>query len=242
MRKNFHTDIKSGSFLFWWVMGSLFVYPAVIVFGCITFIIVSIIANVARASIQMSWSSNLDWLWMALVLPLVVGAVVGYVQRGLLRKYMYWTSDRWMLASTLGGALGAVLCIPIFAFNISDSDGVRVYAMMMPVFILAVSACQWFSLRRATRLAWLWVAANFVGGLVFASLLINYVPQIYYTPNYPFLSIGIWLAAAVAQGLVTGVVVLHLFEKHSYEPVLPEELRGTDLDPRRRPSVWDKAI
>lgn len=240
MRKNFHINIKSGSFLFWWVMGSLFVYPAVIVFGCISFIIVSILTNIIRASIQMSWSSSLDWLWMMLVLPLVIGAVVGYVQRGLLRKYMYWTSERWMLASTLGGALGTLMCVPLFM--ISDADGVRTYSMMMPFFILAVSACQWFSLRRATRSAWLWVVANFVGGLVFASLLINYVPHLTYRSDYPFVLMGVWLAAAVAQGLITGIVVLHLFEKHSYEPVLPEELRGTDLDPRRRPSVWDKAI
>lgn len=236
-------EIKSSAFLFWWVAGSLFVYPTMIVIGSILLFFVGMV--VGFSGYIGNYGDIIDGLSIFLTVPIFgafLGGTIGYIQRGLMRKYLYWTADYWIALSALGGAVGLFIALLVaFFFDSSSIFDSQVLTIGMPSFMLILSAFQWVSLRRATGASGLWVLANVVGGLVFVGLFINaYVGDYTFREGYYLLTS--WAVAAVAQGFVLAIVLLHLFENHAYPVVLPDELRGTTFDTTRKPSIWDEAI
>ena len=218
-------------------------YPVTIAMLMAVFIPFSIVINVLPGDFE---SGNPLSFILGMSMIGAIGAVIGYsvasLQRWLLRKYLYWTADNWRRYSSLGGAVGAWVLIggsllyeqlTRFSYDGMDERG---FIFLMPIFIIVVAAGQWVALREAVKNAWLWILANFIGGIVFSNMITTSTTNTTFY-NYGFLVLGMALLAILAQGFVTGMIMLWLFEKHSYE--IEGESRNGES---HTSSVWDQAI
>lgn len=179
-------------------------------------------------------------LLMGMYIGGVLGLVAGYLQHCLMKQYFFVTDKDWYRWSALAGILAGLVVVAgnegllWLAQRIYCQGETYCYAMYgqsvytllnnllpMTVFIGMVSVAQWAVLRRYVDDGWLWVLANLVGGIVFAMLLNSQD------------SSGGWLGAVLAQGAVTGVILLWLF-LHRAQPL--ETPAATAV------SVWDEAI
>lgn len=169
--------------------------------------------------------TGIDLTNSILLVPLLgagVGLSVGVLQAYVIRQRLRWTAPHWLKASTLGGVVGVLL--------LSFLPNVELHALQMLVFITAISVCQWWVLRGATRYASLWVLANGVAALVYTQIVLWHIPLL-------------TLLAPLVQAGITGAVLILLFERFSYPIVRTNRRRATLPDmPDRRPSVWDNAI
>ncbi len=240
--------IKPYTFLFWWLVASIFIYPVASVISSIAmFPTVMVIEGLESTA---WWSSNRFNIMHAaggLLIIVVLGGAVGFsvsiLQRWLLRNHLYWAAEGWRKASVLGGIAGAialaVLGMAIYTvdfYNPAVADDLMLL-LAMPVFIACVSAAQYVSLRHAVSQAWMWIFGNVIAGFVYGGLL--YTQQantMTYADNNTLL---VLLLAVVAQGIITGHVILFLFEKKLLLSMTPE---GLEDDANRPKSVWDEAI
>ncbi|MGB1285188.1 MAG: hypothetical protein ACPG7F_01545, partial [Aggregatilineales bacterium] len=172
-------DIKRHTFMGWWLACSLFVYPLAIALTIALFIPLSMATGLIPDDI---FNNTPDIVGVLIGLTFIVGigAVIGtsmgVLQRWMLRKYLFWTADNWQRYSTIGGAIGGALAFggmwlyqEIFVtVYVPEED---LFIFMMPLFVLAVSAMQWLSLRQAVKNAWFWVFANFIAGVVYTGIL-----------------------------------------------------------------------
>src|SRR5688572_33304718 len=137
----------------------------------------------------------------------------------------------------LGGAVGA--CVVFGMTRVIDIllpyDQSEVWSafVMMPTYVVFVSAAQWFTLRNAVKQAWLWILGNVAAGMVFSGLLTSY-----YDGDTSVAILFMFALAVLAQGYITGYVLLFLFEKK----LLPMAPEGVEVDNQRPKSVWDEAI
>jgi hypothetical protein len=82
----------------------------------------------------------------------------------------------------------------------------------------------------------LWVLGNIIAGVVFSGLILRNQPDTYYgSDGSQMLMISL---AVLAQGLITGYVMLFLFEK-KLMPMTPDGHEEIVAGPK---SVWDEAI
>jgi WD40 repeat protein len=135
----------------------------------------------------------------------LIGISLGILQRFALRQYGYQI-DRWILATTLGWALG-VLGWALGQFVSYAVDGIVFYAGLASVPGICVGIAQWRVLRKQVNSTGWWVLANAVGwtvGLVASRTI---------TPNIdvPLMSyfLGLAMAGCIA-GAITGVALVRL--------------------------------
>lgn len=242
-------DIKASSFLFWWMACAVVVWPlALFLTGLMMFVLSTVVSAMGLAmtapgagSLRLVYEIGVG-LFMTTLVGGIIGFSVGHLQRSLLQTRLYWVAENWRFWSAAGGILGGIVCglllviNPAFVFDF-QADGMLL-VLLMPFFMAAVSALQWRSLRHVVDHAWLWVLSNVAGGMIFAGLILMNQPPTY-TVNYSLGIIGLWLLATLAQGLVTGFIMLHLFETH----LLPMETGHPDEPVKNEePSIWDRAI
>lgn len=233
--------IKPFSMLAWWVACSIFVWP-------LTFVVIAMIAlpsTYILSEILPYDSSTPQFLVMVAGVPIlgmIIGACMAWLQRWILRTKLYWAADKWFRWSMLGGAVGAsivTLCLIIFQQQpYYLNNGEEIWFIMMPIFLTIVSTFQVLALRHAVKQSWLWIIGHLVAGIVFAGILMSNEPS-YYNPSYPMMMLILVLFAVSALGLITGFVLLFLFENK----LRPMETTDSDLvDDDRPKSIWDEAI
>jgi hypothetical protein len=230
--------IKPFSFMLWWIACSIFVWPlAVVMLGLVLVPLTLALQYLMPDLYYSSTSTTLMGIFGVPLLGLTLGLTVAMLQRWLLRNKLYWAADGWRKWSLLGGAIGA--CIVYGITSMIDimlpypESEVWSPFVMMPVYVLSVSAAQWFALRNAVKQAWLWVFGNFVAGMVFSGLLSSY-----YDGDTNIGVLAMFALGVLAQGYITGYVLLFLFEKK----LLPMSPAGHESDVQRPKSVWDEAI
>jgi hypothetical protein len=169
-----------------------------------------------------SFLSEIASLLSLLIMPsLVIGYFVGIFQRNLLVEELSWEIEGWQRQTIIGAIIGAVLVV--FGSLIPFGNGFEQDSVLvMPLFVFGLSFAQWFSLRHESRDAWLWILGNVTGGIVFSSLLLIHAQG--FTSLDPLFLLVLWLVAATAQGLVTGIVMLYLYER-------PIQEEGRELAP-----------
>lgn len=230
--------IKGTPFLLWWMACTLFVYPMALTLGAL--VMFPLLMGIGFLEPNLSdYEVLFTLLALALVVPTggaVVGFCAGQLQRWLLRTRLYWVAERWRLWSMAGGAVGSVaLTLLVLVAPDYLYEDLRLLLVLMPAFALCLSAVQWMSLRHVVHQAWLWVLGNLAAGVVFAGLIVMNTPPIY-EYGYETSVIGLWFVATLAQGAITGLVILYLFEKH----LKPLEVDGAEAE--KPASVWDNAI
>lgn len=222
-------DNNSRRFLMRWIGASLLVWPVAIVgAGMALLPLVFILGRMFRTINDPMSGNGTDFLFFIsmAIAGAAIGFVIGSFQRYLLRKYLLWTADRWRMASAIGGGIGLLLIAVMGEYSqISDE---RPFLAIMAIFATSLGLVQYFTLRTATRHAWLWILTNVSAGLVFGNIVHTSLP-------YPFSAQPLWtlmlcVGAAAAQGFITGLIIHYLFERQSY-PM-------TD----HAGSIWDRAI
>ena len=240
-------EIKSWRFLGGWLVGSVLIYPVagiavVVVLGLMGMVFNMLGLRYVESShplVQMMLAGGL-----AALIGSVIGLCVGAIQRFLLRRYLCWTADNWRRYSAVGGALGALLVMAVYTgINVFLPTPIAEQLMSeaaplltMPFFVAGISLLQWRALRQATRGAALWILTNIVAGNVFGGLIVMNQPAVY-TRSHDTIMLGLITLAVLAQGLITGFVMMWFFERLAYpagdlEPV-PVRVRVDEEHPRR---------
>lgn len=231
--------IKPYSTLAWWIAGSFFIFPVVVVAVGATMAFLSMVSIL----LSMVLPYALMDLLPLLLFP-IIGGIIGFcmavIQRWILRNRLYWAADNWVPWSTIGGAVGAIVLglfamvlSPYLYMNLNESY----YLFAMPIFITVLAAFQMIALRHAVKQAWLWIISNFVGGLVFAGVIIRSMRVSYYGDDFSIILLSIF--AVFALGMITGFTMIFLFEKK----LLPMQVEASDPIPDDHiPSVWDNVI
>lgn len=228
--------IKPFTTLAWWIATSVMVYPLAVM----ALAIVGLPLMYFSPVLFSASGSTFNWIFVIIAVPLagaIIGMVIAFLQRRVLRNNLYWTADKWYKWTMIGGAVAASL-VAIIGAVFADSiynNGPPLF--MMPIFLAVVSSFQFIALRHAVKQAWLWIIANIVGGIVFAAVPLNNQVD-YYNSNSEFTSLGIGILAVVSLGFITGFVLLFLFEKKLL-PMRPESDEDKQEEPK---SVWDRAI
>jgi hypothetical protein len=239
MMNNDPYQIRPLSFYLWWTACAALVWPLSVIALAVILMPLGIIFNVVR---PLPYDNpTLETLWLPVLAVLggvIIAAVIANLQYWLLRTKVYWAADRWRFWTMLGGLFGGVALLGgrlllelLTSYSIADR---WMPLLAMPIFMLFISLGQWMALRHAVRDAWLWVLGNAVAGMVFGGLL----------SNNPSGDTGVLLfgLAVLSQALITGTVLLYLFEKRMLpmQPAaseVPES--GDDSTPK---SIWDQAI
>jgi hypothetical protein len=91
---------------------------------------------------------------------------------------------------------------------LANADPMMLQLLLMPLFAFGLSAGQWVVLRDMAHQAWVWIAGNTSAAIVFGGLLL-----LNPSPLPGSFGIFIWfVVAAMAQGAVTGYVILWLYD------------------------------
>ncbi|MGJ3239414.1 MAG: hypothetical protein ACFE0Q_11960 [Anaerolineae bacterium] len=221
--------------LAWWLAYSLFIWPMSIVALAMVGLPLLYLTNGLFYS--QLYHPMLEMSLTVLGVPfagVIFGACLAFLQRDILRTRLYWTADDWYRWTIIGSVAGVIvigvlaLIYPrLFWYNHNQ-------LYVMPIFLTVLSLFQVVSLREAVKQTWLWVFAHLVGGVVFASVLRSAYD------NPPHNDLLMMILAVLAVGLVTGIVLLFLFQRH----LLPMQ-NPSDETPKQSPetvSLWDKAI
>jgi hypothetical protein len=135
--------------------------------------------------------TNLDLLWVRLLLPLWTGFLVGLFQWLVLRPYLTHSAD-WMLHGGAGWALGYALGLLALQLLAELPFGALLAYLL---FGLIVAVVQWPMLRREVPSTLAWVIASILGwgfGAFLSQLILNLLVA----------------GEAVNQALNSGVVAL----------------------------------
>ena len=212
--------LTSMRFMLFWVLGSIIALYGSIVLALIILFASSLIA----AFIFMITKSELTlvaaMIFTAIVysiIGLVMGLIIGSIQKNLLRQKTDATWNGWMIASAIGGLLG----MNITGFTVGQQLARLVTTLTIPpkevmivlglqlllIPLAALGLCQMAILWRYVRGAWTWVLANVVGGLVLFSLAVANAAGAIFAP---LSTIIIVLLLSAAPGIITGFAMLWL--------------------------------
>ena len=202
-------------FLRQWLLSALCIWPVVGIACLVLWSPLALVFAMLGGYSDFSTVSEIASVLSLLIMPsLVIGFFIGNFQRNLLLDELFWEVTGWQRQSILCAVFGGALVIFGSFLEIE-----RQWFFLMPVFVFGLSCAQWFSLRRECRDAWLWILGNVAAGLVFSVLM----PQNIQNPNL-LVFLALWALAASAQGLITGVVMLYLYER-------PLQEEGRELAP-----------
>lgn len=212
-------NFNPNRFLRQWLLSALCVWPVVGIACLVLWSPLALVFTMLGGYSEFALLSEIASVLSLLMMPsLVIGFFVGNFQRNLLLDELSWDVQGWQRQSILGAIFGGSLVILASFAGIKNLD-----FLVMPIFAFGLSVAQWLSLRSECRDSWLWVLGNVVAGFVFSSLL-----SIYQSDSSGFMAsfllLGCWALAAGAQGLVTGIVMLYLYER-------PIQEEGRELAP-----------
>lgn len=207
------TNVNPNRFLQHWLMHAITVWAISAVASLIAWSPVAIVISVLG---QFDSLFFLVKIISTIAIFIIPGAVIGYMigdfQRNLVRDLLGWELQEWIRFSIIGGVAGGILVIismVLFGSHLSE----RIQLMLtMPLFILPLSACQWWILRPTSREAWMWILGNLVGAIVFSSLFFS-TQTLPFPVVEPIGNLLKWLFATGSMGVVTGVVMLWLYER-----------------------------
>jgi len=229
--------IKAFKMLVWWVTCSLFVWP-------IAFIALAVVGLptlfLGDLFYDLFLNDVMSGIFVFVAVPVagaIIGAVIAFLQRRVLRSRLYWAADRWYRWTIIGGAIGGGVVMLFQMLSDYSLFYGETSLFMMPIFLAVVSSFQFIALRHAVKQAWLWIFANMVGGMVFAA-----IPLRNHNPGSELISLGIGFFAVLSLGFITGFVMLFLFEKKllPMRPETEDEVIETDI--QKPESIWDRAI
>lgn len=214
MKKQHDNSLR---FLLAWVGSSVIVWP-VSIFLCLIFFAsawfaIDVVDELLAMLAPYGLLRVFGLLLMGLLPGLAVGFVLGDLQQRAMQMHLGQRVPHWMRVTLLGGALAGTITVLSTLFLGEYSARMYWEMIALPLFMLVLSAVQWWYLRQHVARAWMWTLANAVAGVVFVGLMAMNQPG---RDNvwYPILQIGLWLIASVAQGLTTGIVLLWLFDHH----------------------------
>ena len=147
---------------------------------------------------------------MLFILPgAIIGLCVAEMQQNLTENHLNWYLPGWSTMTTIGGMVGGLLLYLLIYVLFGSTLKSGIY-ILMPVFMLGVSAGQAWILRRHVRHAWLWILANVVGGLLFSNIM--FMQPLVLTEHTLLILPITWMFAGLAQGAITVYVLLWLYE------------------------------
>lgn len=234
--------IKPLKMLSWWILNTFFIFPLT---ATVLGMLVLPVAYIASSTLP-----NMEHLPLVITLITIpaiggiIGACISFLQRPILRERLYWAADHWTRWTVIGGAVGAIVTFAYVAF-IENSTLVslrenEVILSMMSVFLLVLSAFQVVTLRHAVKQSWLWIAGNVVAGVVFFGVLVSN-PVNEYNASYGLQMFGLLVLAVLSLGVITGMVILFLFENHLH-PMQPETEADIPTETDKPASVWDEVV
>lgn len=202
-------------FLRHWLLNALIIWPIAGIASIIVWIPVAVVMSMlGRYDDLMPLVHGLSLICLLTLPGMTIGYMIGDFQRSLMREHLNWQQRDWIRLSVLGGLLGEWLVVGI-TFVIAGMVPEKVQLMLMlPLFVLPLGVAQWWSLRRTTRDAWLWILANITGAMVFSGVF-------FMNPAFPFVNaldieplttLALWALAASSLGIITGVVILWLYD------------------------------
>ena len=192
-------------FWLWWVLASS-VGLAVSVVG-VLFVFAALVIGAGEA-----FEPSVVFGYVLLAVGgAVMGASVGIAQWLVLRRQVSW-AGRWVLASTVGMAVGQVL-----SGAVSVGEG---YVM----FGASVGIAQWLVLRRRVSQAGWWVLASTMCFAVFLAVAFDLSGALDIDTALLGAVIGALLAILFDYGAITGGVMVWLLRQPvSEEPSLPQD-------------------
>lgn len=211
-------NYNSNRFLVHWMLSALLVWPMSLFLSLLLWTPVSLLLNFLPPQFSSEPIILMLEIFTLLIIPsLVIGYVLGETQKTLIHDELDWNLSHWLKLSIGGGISGGLLVTALFYF-LSGFDERTLWILAMPAFMLVLSSFQWLEMRQVAREAWLWILANVTGACVFSGLLfINQLNPM--GDNYTFLSFGLWILATLAQGMITGIVLLWLYDR----PIIENE-------------------
>lgn len=196
-----------------WLLSALAVWPLALISGIFVWLPIALFLSMFLDTLHPPlFIQILRWI-AALLLPgLIVATIIGEQQINLFRHELAWQPAHWLKYTCLGGMLGSFLIISLLGVFQGRVSEKTLLMLLMPLFATCISLGQYLSLRKFVREAWLWVLANLVGGIVFSGLFFMNQPAL--LDNYSkFTLFALWLLAVLAQASITGIVLLHLFDR-----------------------------
>ena len=207
------SNVNPNRFLQHWLMHAIAVWAVAAVASLIAWSPVAIIISVLGQYDSLFFLVNIISSLAILIIPgAVIGYMIGDFQRNLVRDLLGWELQNWIKASISGGVAGAILVIITMMLWGSYLPERIQWMLTMPLFVLPISACQWWILRASTREAWMWILGNVVGAIVFSALFFSTQTMPFHLVE-PLGDLLRWLLATGAMGVVTGVVMLWLYER-----------------------------
>jgi len=207
-----HHRINTNRFLRHWLINSIVIWPGVAITCILAWIPAALLwtflIHKAHFSTELIEGLRIPlFLWFGLV----SGYTIGDWQTRLIHEHLHWHLPGWGRFSAAGGVLGMGFLLLVGSF-LKQWLPEYTYLTMMPLYIAGLSTMQWFILRKTSHEAWLWVLGNIVAGIVFSGLLFFNQP-VPFSPFSRVLTLGLWIIAAGAQGFITGIVLLWLYDR-----------------------------
>ena len=206
-------NVNPNRFLRHWLMHAIFVWIVSAVASLIAWSPVAILIAVLGQYDSLFFLVNILSTVAILIIPgAVIGYMVGDFQRNLVRDLLGWDLTPWIKYSIMGGVIGGLSVIAgMMLFGTYLPERIQ-WMITLPLFILPLSACQWWVLRQTTRDAWMWILGNVVAGIVFSGLFFS-TQTMPFVLAEPLSSLFTWLIAAGSLGIITGIVMLWLYER-----------------------------
>jgi hypothetical protein len=219
----------TGQFIRDWLIFSVLVWPLALgawVMACIPVgFVFSFLGSVSGPVEHVVWIATL------IVAGALIGYMIGDAQRSTMRDSLAWWSPKWATASIWGSLLGGFMVIVgQTVLTLAGVSSLTLQLMLMPLFAIGLSAGQWVVLRDMAHQAWVWVVGNTSAAVVFSGLLL-----LNPSPLPGHIGMFTWfMVAALAQGAVTGYVILWLYENLRRTPDDDREPAPVYLEVRNR--------
>lgn len=218
----------TGQFIRDWLVSSVLVWPLALGAWVIACIPVGFIFSFFGSVIGPV--EHIAWVVVLTLTGVLVGYIIGDAQRSTMRESLAWWSPDWAKASVAGGLLGVFLVL-MGQVLLTNADPLLLQLILLPLFALGLSAGQWLVLRDMAHQAWVWIAGNTSAAIVFGGLLL-----LNPSPFPGYFGMFIWfVVAAMAQGAVTGYVILWLYDHLRRIPDDERDPAPVYLEVRNRP-------
>lgn len=206
-------NVNPNRFLRHWMMHAIGVWAVAAIASLIAWSPIAILISVLGQYDSLTFLINIISTVAIFTIPgAVIGYMIGDFQRNLVRDLLRWDLTGWIKHSTFGGLIGGIaVIIGMMVFGGYLPERIQ-WMLTLPIFIMPLSISQWWLLRTSTREAWMWILGNLVGAIVFSGLFFNTqtIPFSLIEPLGGFLT---WVFAAASLGIITGIVMLWLYDR-----------------------------
>lgn len=227
-------DFNPNLFLRQWLAHAIGIWPVAAVASLVAWTPIAIVLSLLGQFESLTFIINgISTLAFFTIPGAVIGYVIGDFQQTLMRQHLHWDVSEWVKFSVFGGFIGGMLVIlMMLLFGTQVSEQVQLI-LALPLYILPLSVAQWWTIRRDALEAWMWILGNVVGAIVFSGLFFINQP-LPLTDAQPINMIIMWLIAASALGIITGIVMLWLYERPLAEHDNENELAPVYVEVRHR--------